>query len=156
MQVSRYLKPSLPFTCTWAWQTCWDYIILGKPLPPSTIAPLLSTCLGLGLDLNIWNCHREPSRCYSLLTLKAPLEIYQEGCFSCFVLFHLPLYFFLQESHLESKVPCPVGEDTRSVIQATATPLLNKSNGTDSLLPNHPAAQERVDYITVKLMYTLG
>lgn len=41
------------------------------------------------------------------------------------------------------------------MIQATATPSpLDKSNRTDSLLPGHFAAQRRVDYITVKLVYT--
>lgn len=69
--------------------------------------------------------------------------------------FHLLLYSSLQEPYLGSKGPCSVGEDTRSVIQATATPPpFNESNRTDSLLSSHPAALGTVDYITVKLMYT--
>lgn len=69
--------------------------------------------------------------------------------------FHLLLYSSLQEPYLGSKGPCSVGEDARSVIQATATPSpFNKSHRTESLLSSHPAAPGTVDYITVKLMYT--
>lgn len=61
----------------------------------------------------------------------------------------------MPESHLESKGPHPMGEDTWSVIQATAVAShLDKTKGTDSLLPNNLAAPKRVNYTTAKLVYT--